>query len=123
MALTSANWPRTAATTQNNEAIALTAVALEDTAANPDTAKLDLKATVATNARLIHRVRVTPEYGENTGRLKIEYLDFSSSADQTYADDDTTPFTDAEADRVILIGYTPWLDLDAIWALAGDARS
>lgn len=123
MALTSVNFTRPAATTQNNEAIVLTAVALEDTAATPDTVKLDLKATVNAAARLIHRTRITPEYSGSYGRLKYEYLSFASSADQTYADDDTTPFTDAEADSATLIGYSPWMDLDAFYTLAGDARS
>lgn len=123
MALTSDTFVRPAATSTNNEAIVLAGVMLEDTAATPDNITLDIKATVAAAARLIHRVKVTPEYSGTQGRLKIEYLWFGLTT-TTYADAKTTPFTDAEADaNVVLMGYTPWKDLDAQWTLYGDART
>lgn len=123
MALTSDNFQRPAATSVNNEAITLTAVAIEDTAATPDNVTLDLKATVNAAARLIHRVRVTPEYSGTSGRLKIEWLNFSNQAAQTYADAKSGNFEDADALSVTVVGYTPWLDLDALYTAAGDARS
>lgn len=123
MALTSANYVRPAATSTNNEAIVLALNGLEDTAATPDNVTVDLKATVNAAARLVHRLRITPEISGTNQRLKIEFLDFSSSADQAYANAKTTPFTDAEADSVVQVGYTPWVNLDAFYTLAGDVRS
>lgn len=123
MALTSVNYSRPAATTVNNEAIVLALVGLEDTAATPDNVTIDLKATINAAARLVHRIRLTPEISGTLQRVKVEFLDFSSSADQTYANTKNTPFTDAEADSVTIVGYTPWVDLDAVYTTAGDARS
>jgi hypothetical protein len=123
MALTSENYTRPAATSTNNEAVQLTLVGLEDTAATPDNVTIDLKATVNAAARLVHRLRVTPEISGTNQRLKVEFLDFSSSGDQTYANAKNTPFTDAEADSVTMVGYSPWVNLDALYTLAGDARS
>lgn len=123
MALTSVNYSRPAATTVNNEAIVLALNGLEDTAANPDNVTVDLKATINAAARLIHRVRLTPEISGTNQRIKVEFLDFSSTAASTYANTKDTPFTDAEADSVTVVGYTPWVNLDAIYTTAGDARS
>lgn len=123
MALTSENYSRPSATVANDEAIVLALNGLEDTAATPDNVTIDLKATVNAAARLIHRIRVTPEISGINQRLKIEALDFSATAASTYADAKTTPFTDAEADVVTVVGYTPWVNLDALYTLAGDARS
>ena len=123
MALTSANFQRPAATSVNNEAIALTAVVLEDTAATPGNVTLDLKATVNAAARLIHRIRVTPEYAGTMARNKVEYLTFTNQAANTYADAKTGNFEDVDALSVTLIGYTPWIDLDAFYTAAGDARA
>lgn len=123
MALTSENYVRPKAAPTNSEAIQLALVGIEDTAATPDNVTVDLKATVNAAARLIHRIRLTPEIAGTKQRCKVEFLDFSSSAASTYADAKTTPFTDAEADTVTVLGYTPWVDLDAIYTTAGDARS
>jgi hypothetical protein len=123
MALTSVNYTRPAATLTNNEAIVLTLVGIEDTAANPDNVTIDLKATVNAAARLVHRIRLTPVIEGATQKVKVEFLDFSSAAASTYADAKTTPFTDAEADSVTVIGYSPAINLDAFYTTAGDARS
>lgn len=85
--------------------------------------KVDLSATISAALRLLGRVRVTPETSGQRYRLKIEFLDYTSSGDQTYAGAATTPFTDAEADDLTVVGFTPWVDLHALHNDAGDATA
>lgn len=115
----SGNISRTKVTT---EAVALSAIAIEDTAATEDNFCLDVKQTINSNPRLVARLRVTPIIAGGNISFRIEHLDFSSSADQIYADSKATPFTDAEADRARVIGTTQAINLDAIFTLAGDVE-
>ncbi|MEO0373212.1 MAG: hypothetical protein AAF329_01035 [Cyanobacteria bacterium P01_A01_bin.17] len=85
--------------------------------------KLDLSATINAALRLLGRVRVTPETSGQRYRLKIEFLDFTSSGDATYAGAATTPFSDAEADDLTVVGFTPWVDLHALHNDAGDTTA
>ncbi|NJN22890.1 MAG: hypothetical protein HC812_19105 [Leptolyngbya sp. RL_3_1] len=82
---------------------------------------IDDTATIESNLRLLMRIKRTREVSGKDQRFKLEHLDFSSTADQTFtAGQTTTPFTDAEADEVTLVGYTPWVNMDAIYTTAGD---
>jgi hypothetical protein len=84
----------------------------------------DNTATVNSQLRLLDRFKLTIETAGQSQRFKIEYLDFSSSTDETFtAGDVTTPFTDAEADSVTLIGYSPWVDRHAQYVTAGDTTA
>ena len=83
----------------------------------------DVTATVNTNLRLLHRFKLTPvESGQNQNFI-VRYLDFSSTADQTFtAGQITTPFTDAEADSITVVGNSPLINMDALYTLAGDTE-
>lgn len=111
-------WTRTNVAT-TTKATAITGVAIVEVGAL-DIQKLDLKDTVNSAARLFVRLRLTPEYSGASLRYKVDALTFVSSASQTYADDDTTPFTDAEADNVTTIGFTPAINLETLYTNAGD---
>lgn len=85
---------------------------------------LDWTATVNSALRLLGRYKYTPEVAGQNQRFKIEFLDFSSTADQTFsAGQVTTPFTDAEADSTTLVGYSPYVDMHALYVTAGDTTS
>lgn len=107
-------------TVTESETDSTTALVIEDAGGNW---KLDLKATINAAARLLGRVRVTPETSGSRYRLRVEFLDFTSSGDQTYADAATTPFSDAEADEATAVGFTPWVDLHALHNDAGDTTA
>lgn len=113
--------PLTAKT--ENDTNSITAVASDNTS----TIALDFKATINTNARLLGRTRITIETSGALQRYKYEFLDYTSTADQTYSDGArTTPFTDAEADNaasVHLIGYSPWVDMHVLHNTAGDTTA
>ena len=82
---------------------------------------LDVTATINANLRLLGRIKLTTENAGANQRYRIQYLDFSSTADQTFtADQLTTPFTDAEADSITDMGYSPWVNMHAIYTTAGD---
>lgn len=113
--------PLSALTEAENNSI--TGVASDDSS----TFTLDFKATINSGARLLGRTRVTIETSGALQRYKYEFLNFTSSADQTYSDGDrTTPFSDAEADNaasVHLIGYSPWVDMHELHNTAGDTTA
>ena len=109
--------PLTAQT--ESEATNLTGVLIEGTT----DWVVDFKATINAAARLVSRLRITPEVNGKSIRYKVELLDFSSSADQTYADARTTPFTDTEADNAAspnVVGTSTFIDADAIHTTAGN---
>lgn len=82
---------------------------------------IDDTATVNSALRLLGRLKRTREISGESQRFKLEYLSFASSAGSTFTAGATaTPFTDAEADKIVLIGYTPWEDLHEIFVNAGD---
>lgn len=84
---------------------------------------IDVTATVSSALRLLHRFKITPSESGGNQNFTVRYLDFSSSADQTFtAGQLTTPFTDAEADSITEIGPSPIIDMDALYTLAGDTE-
>ena len=86
-----------------------------------DVVYADVTATIAGNLRLLGRFKFTRT---NSGRLqkyRVQFLDFSSSAASTFtAGQLTTPFTDAEADSITEIGYSPNVNMDELYTTAGD---
>ncbi len=118
MALTAQTVPRQ--TTQTTDTVTESTVKIENTTPTPDVTYLDYKATINAAARLTTRIRVTREWNGNKVRNKVEELWFYTAADQTYSDAATTPFTDAEADEVFVIGYGPYRDFNAFMTAAGD---
>jgi len=81
----------------------------------------DRTATINGALRLLGRYKFTRENSGGLQREKIEYLNFASTADQTFtAGAVATPFTDAEADSITLLGYSPWVNMDELYTLAGD---
>ena len=110
-----ATFTRTTVTTSNQNS-SQTAIVTED---GTDVRYLDIKATINLADRLLHRFKITSSTSGGTQKFTIEYLDFSSSGNQTYTDGAlTTPFTDAEADSITTIGASPAIDMDAIYDLA-----
>lgn len=86
-----------------------------------DVVYADRTATINAALRLLGRFKFTRENSGGQQRERVQWLDFASTADQTFtAGQITTPFTDAEADRIIDLGYTPWVNMDALYTLAGD---
>lgn len=127
MALSSANWVRPKAATTLNEAIVQTAKLYDDTANGRFV--LDIYATVNAALRLEKRFLITPSgYAGGSLVLTIAELDYSALAASTYVDTDlasatTAPFTIAAGGTPKTVGTSSTLNLDAFYALAGDARA
>lgn len=86
---------------------------------------LDFKATIDSTARLLHRFKITGSASGQNQRFRVQHLDYSSAGDSGTAYTDglqTTPFTEAEADSIVDVsgGYSPWIDIDALYTLGGD---
>lgn len=82
---------------------------------------IDFKATVNAAARLLHRFKFELISAETSPMVswRVSYLDYSDAADATYTDGlQTTPFTEAEARSVTVIGVTPAINMDALFTLA-----
>jgi hypothetical protein len=111
--------PRT--TTREDETSSQTAAVHESGTA---VTYIDDTATVNSALRLLSRIKRTREVSGEFVRYKVEHLSFASSANQTFtAGATTTPFTDAEADAITLVGYTPWENLHTLYVTAGETTS
>ena len=107
-------------TTTEDEASAQSAAAHEVS----DAYYLDITATVNAALRLLGRFKFVPKVGGQNQKFSVYFLDFSSTADQTFsAGQTTTPFTDAEADSMTLIGDSPNVDMHALYVTAGDTTA
>lgn len=85
---------------------------------------LDNTAIVNGQLRLLGRFKFTTENNGASQRYKIEYLDFTSTADQTFvAAQTTTPFTEDEADSKTLVGYSPQINMHTQYVNAGDTTA
>ncbi len=85
---------------------------------------LDYTATIDSELRLLYRIKLTREIQGSLQRYKIEHLDFTSTADQTFtAGAVVTPFTDAEADKITVVEVTPWVDMNVLYTTAGEPPS
>lgn len=90
---------------------------------SPDSFSFDLTAEAAGEPRLMGRLKTVPEISGSKCRFSVLYLTFSASASEPYIGSAESPFSDAEADAVAIIGHTPWCDLSAMHDAAGDEAS
>lgn len=84
----------------------------------------DITATVNGQLRLLSRIKVTPETIGRTQRYRLELLDFSGEADQTFtAGAVSGSFAEAAADSKILIGISNSIDMHNLYVIAGDTTA
>jgi hypothetical protein len=106
------------ATTTTTESSAQS-VAVHEVA--PNITYADRTVTIGGNLTLLSRIKITRETQGQTQRDRIEYLDFRSTTATFTAGAVTTPFTDAESDSLVLLGYGPWVNMDAVYTANGDS--
>jgi len=119
MPLNSVNYVRPAATQTNNEAIVLTGAIADD--ATNGRFIVDITATVNAATRLIKKVVITPEYSGVNVRLDIKEYHFAGSG--TYTNATTPAISTATNAAAPFNAKTAYLDLDALYTAAGDARA
>lgn len=105
------------ATTTTTEASSQS-VAVHEVA--PNITYCDRTATINGNLTLLGRLKITRETAGSLQRDTIQYLDFSSTIATFTAAAVTTPFSDAESDRIVDLGSTPWIDMNAVYTANGD---
>jgi hypothetical protein len=82
---------------------------------------VDLTAKVGDTMRLIGRFKFTPELADTNQRVKVEYLDFASEADQPFKPGQVgSPFTDQECSAIQPVGHSPFVNLDRFMTDAGE---
>lgn len=87
---------------------------------------VDVTATVNGQLRLLQRFKFTKRTNGSEQSYRIQHLDFSSTADQTFtAGQITAPFTDDEADSITDItgGFSPQVNMHSFYVTAGDTTS
>jgi hypothetical protein len=85
---------------------------------------VDVTATVNSQLRLLSRIKVTPETVGPTQRYKLELLNFTGEADQTFtAGAVSGSFAEAAADSKTLIGYSSFVNLHTLYVTAGDTTA
>jgi hypothetical protein len=82
---------------------------------------VDLTIKVGDTTRLIGRFKLTPELADTNQRVKVEYLDFASEADQPFKQGQVvTPFTEQECSAIQPVGHSPFINLDRFMTDAGE---